>query len=559
MDTVARRHQQLGRRAGIDDIFGTGAAGGGGGTSDVKDPAGSTTTSENTGPTVGIIVHRPTDDDTTSTPDPTPDPNTKPAAQSTTTSETPPPPATTTSSTPVAPTTTTSAAPVVVPSTSSSSSVVLTTASVPRTVVSITPTFSTAPAATSSGVADSSGASSSNVGTIIGGIAGGVAGVVALVFAVTWFIRRKRASKYEDEFDANQFRRSAVLMDDPPTHDDVISRGFNPAPHHGASDGMSQYGGAPVTYGNMGRTDYDHSNGAGYNNGYGNNGPAWHENMSPHTAQPFLPNDHMATPGGYNPEPMHSPISATVAPYDSAYNQPAGYAADAGSAMAAAHAAAAYPSMGPTRRNSGGSQHANDPQTPGTQYANYPGVDANGSPRNSATDYLELSRSSVTPFQAAQYKIISNNIGAPVPQGLSTPIVEEHMNSMSSPFDDDHAMPSPPPPVATSPRIASNPPMLPEISRMSGMPGADRSAFEPVTPSPMAQESFAVHQSAAPENLNVQQTFPMTPSADHSTFSHEQQQSQNIPRPPPAAASAEQTQKKRPDTVYDETDAYGGF
>ncbi|KAH8832971.1 hypothetical protein DL96DRAFT_697305 [Flagelloscypha sp. PMI_526] len=515
LEGAARRHNIIGRQFDIGDLFGGGAD-----SKDTSTPVGpiipktTTTTSIDDGPTAGPIINRPTFTTTTSS-SPPPVVNT-PA----------PPPVVTTSSTP----TTTSTTPIT--SSTSTSSVVIPTLStsvpIPSRTLTVPQSASSAAAAESTSAAPAA-AASSNVGAIIGGIAAGVAGVVILVFAITYFLRRKRNSRLDDDaFNPDQFRRSAVLMPDSPTHDDILARGFNPAPHHG---GMAQFGdNAPVTYGNVGHSNYGADNGVS-NSGYGagNYGgdAAWNQMSPPPTAQtsqPFM-NDHMAQGYGFNPA---SPVSDSVAPYDSAYNQAnfahpstAG-AIDATTAVSAAHAAAAYPSAGPIRRNSGGSQRGDfGPQTPGAQYASYPGVDANGSPRNSATDYLELSRSSVTPFQAAQYKIISNKLGAPVPEGLQTPIVEEQMKNMTpppmpnnepmvSPFDDDNAassnghdsLPVPPPPAAT--RITSTPPMLPEIRMSNGLdsPSVQRSEF-PMTPSPMV-ESFEFHQASAPAPSSAQ-------------------------------------------------------
>lgn len=56
-----------------------------------------------------------------------------------------------------------------------------------------------------------------NTGAVAGGVIGGLAGVAVLVVLFMFFIRRNRAKDHASEFDAAQFRRSAMIMEDPPT------------------------------------------------------------------------------------------------------------------------------------------------------------------------------------------------------------------------------------------------------------------------------------------------------------------------------------------------------
>lgn len=208
-----------------------------------------------------------------------------------------------------------------------------------------------------------------------------------------------------------------------------------------------------------------------------------------------------------------------------------------------------------------------------------------------ATDphYTDLSRSSVTPFQAAQYAEITEKLGAPmspilgavpeerraVPfegpshsdtstQGRNTHIespfvdaavVQQPIDNPSYELDDEFPLPSPS--AFQQARIASLPPTLPEISV------AERS-FSPVsslefpvplsvhnTPSPFSTE-FSDHRGPPP----TEASYKSSPLATSSTRA--QAEDSVIPRSP----NTEFTPNNRPDTVYtlyDEEDAYGGI
>ncbi|KAJ3735126.1 hypothetical protein DFJ43DRAFT_76204 [Lentinula guzmanii] len=61
-----------------------------------------------------------------------------------------------------------------------------------------------------------------NTGAVVGGIAGGIAAVSILGFIMAFFLRRYNRKKRAARFEASQFRRSAMVLDDEP--------GFMPRP-----------------------------------------------------------------------------------------------------------------------------------------------------------------------------------------------------------------------------------------------------------------------------------------------------------------------------------------
>ncbi|KAJ7583551.1 hypothetical protein C8J56DRAFT_954323 [Mycena floridula] len=73
-------------------------------------------------------------------------------------------------------------------------------------------------------------AATSNVGSIIGGLAAGIVAVALICCIISYVMRRRRRNQDPSTFDPSAFRRSAVLMQDPPTHQDTVAAGFNPRP-----------------------------------------------------------------------------------------------------------------------------------------------------------------------------------------------------------------------------------------------------------------------------------------------------------------------------------------
>lgn len=348
-----------------------------------------------------------------------------------------------------------------------------------------------------------------------------------------------------------------MLMTDPPTHQETVERGYNPATPPAMVERRPIY------------TQASFDNTVGINSPTSGSQLVFQAPYSPITAGPNV----------------SSPVSA----YD--------------------HHSWGAPNAAPvpvlTRNTSGSSAHSAHSAAGMPQYAGYPALPIrqnsmrNGqlAPPQNETEYLDLERgTSVTPYQAEQYVEISKRLNTEVPRGLDTPtvsqIVADKMDlpplppTEDDPFADDDAkeeqaqevdslpmvqdmtFPAPPSPVHTSSsRYArdSQPPTLPEIvlqSRVSvtsaylsdsapGTPGAGQTVFmnAQVGKSPFAESPMGSSR------------FPVTPSPLASSF--------NVPSPPAAAVSfpAEHAQarpeaKKRQTvyiTVYDEEDAYGGM
>lgn len=240
------------------------------------------------------------------------------------------------------------------------------------------------------------------------------------------------------------------------------------------------------------------------------------------------------------------------------------------------------------------------------------------------SDYADLSRASVTPFQAAQYEAISKRLNIENPSGNTLQQIteadgadESHRASKQSlgayatpakpsidvsPFDDQHESygkgteaaqvdedlmkPSRPSsefhpmnsftlPEDPSPRVTSKPPSLPEI-HMEYSTFSPVSYSFPMTPSP-SKASFDVQSGRASPKVDLPPLSPVTTSPQRAqfvegdeSFAHNGRETPveigfvadgasapNVTVQAPAQAHTQAT--KRPDTVYDVEDAYGGF
>ncbi|KAF9465542.1 hypothetical protein BDZ94DRAFT_1214321 [Collybia nuda] len=444
---------------------------------------------------------------------------------------------------------------------------------------------SVAPAETS-GTTEPQTESGTNVGGIIGGLAAGLIGLTLLVFAIRYILRRRsRQNEADGGFNSNDFRRSAVLMNDPPTHEDTVSAGFNPRPPTMIERRLASP--APTfgtQYGAPGPHYFDGQNGQEYGtvDQYGQQyqsftpGQVMHQNnMSPPhsatSANPLYPN------APYAQSPF-SPIGTPV--YEGNFDDRAG------------------PSPYLTRQPSSAAQSNRPPSYPegSVQYANYPASPPQAAQGYPTTDYVDLDRSSVSPYQAAQYAEISKKLNTEVPAGLNTPAVAQYIQGGSgaevSPFADPSSpmtpqgphgrnsvesaqldnFPVPPSPAHTSSsqRIDSTPPMLPEItveSRVSvnsyDFPNSVRGSAIP--PSPLGS-GYPSGATAAGNGLYANQAqYPTTPSPLASSFAIESPHAgstfESAPPPSPRAptAAAATKSEKRPETVYDAEDAYGGI
>lgn len=207
------------------------------------------------------------------------------------------------------------------------------------------------------------------------------------------------------------------------------------------------------------------------------------------------------------------------------------------------------------------------------------------SPNDTDPQYVELSRSSVTPSQGMQYSEINEKLHAPMSSVMATVPEESHddttlnrmltPNNYPSPRDEnppkesadanlgtehqvvdasrglDIEVPLPTPIMFEQTRISSNPPTLPEIRvpERSFSPVASIELPIPVSaresPSPFSVE-FSDVRTPPPAGLK----FTSSPLAT------------STPTIIPNDQKAEAKSSKRPDTVYtlyDEEDAYGGI
>ncbi|KAJ7065245.1 hypothetical protein C8F01DRAFT_736408 [Mycena amicta] len=364
--------------------------------------------------------------------------------------------------------------------------------------------------------------SSALVAPVLGGVAGGIVGLAALIFLVTFCLRRRRKDEEAINFDPGVFRRSAMLLQDPPTHQDTVARGYNPQPS------MVETHPSYIT-----QPNYDLSPGPG---------------MTPTSGNPLVF------------EAPFSPISPGMATSPVVH----------------------YASPVLTRNVSASSSNATHGPAQYAQYPALPGSRTSGQAGQLAPEYVDMERTSVTPFQAAQYVEISKRLNTEVPKGLDTPAVEEFVTNMpmtpakdtelppipQDPFaDDEHqeatlptvqdlAFPAPPSPVATSTsryRIDSMPPSLPEIIVQSRVSVGYSENGETPSASPF-MAGFPSGQTVVLKGESpMSGRFPVTPSPLASSFTVATPPASRTTFPERAAT------KMRPDTVYDPEDAYGGI
>ncbi|EMD39339.1 hypothetical protein CERSUDRAFT_112980 [Gelatoporia subvermispora B] len=274
-----------------------------------------------------------------------------------------------------------------------------------------------ASAVASSALPSSSTAPTSGVSTpvLVGGLAAGAVGVAGVIFAIVYFMRR---SSHEDEdpsdFDADAFRgQSMVLPDNDGPSPEPMSRSnttggpnmmerrlASPAPTYGGAPSMHHpYGMPPPPPG-------------GYYNDYAAGQPSFMPgqimSFGPGQVVPPSPAPAHFPPVApiYAPNPFHSfgetPLGSpvSVAPYDSAY--------DAQGRLI-------------NRQPSNGAQAylSRQPSSAGMMGDMGQGNDSH---------YVDLDRSSVTPFQAAQYAEISRHLNTEPPFPLPTATMVQDMH-----------------------------------------------------------------------------------------------------------------------------------
>jgi hypothetical protein len=217
---------------------------------------------------------------------------------------------------------------------------------------------------------------------------------------------------------------------------------------------------------------------------------------------------------------------------------------------------------------------------PGSPARGFGGMDARGAPAIGESvpstptydappvresHYVDLDRSSVTPFQARQYSELQARLDQiappPLPQKGASPFADpvlpaedahahaEHEIALDDTSevqhvvghaddDDDEEELAPPAAPYDAPRITSMPPTLPEL-----LPRA----FSPVTLGAEDEFNFTLHAGSA---TLAPDAFPTTPNPPVTPTFAPQQQRAPAPAPAPAA---------RPETMYDMEDAYDGI
>lgn len=353
-------------------------------------------------------------------------------------------------------------------------------------------------------------------------------------------------------------------MNDPPTHDETVERGFNPMPPTMMQRRLASP--APTfgtQYGAPGPVPAHYGGASGYDYGTMDQYGQYNQQSSATSAHPMYNQPNSA----YG----QSPFSPVTSPYNG------GQTADLARQPSSATQLSRQPSAGPNL-------YLQDD----AQYATYH--------NQGQTEYADLDRSSVTPYQAAQYAEISKQLNADVPLSMGTPAFNEHNmeapppvpgKDTNSPFADpipavllaggssaDAAVhpgpsmdsdaqnlndfPAPPSPAHSlnHQRIDSTPPMLPEIHVESRPQSYDFPASVRGSGVGSGYPS-GVTKDFLKSPLGSQ--FPATPSPLASSF--------GIPTPPAAAMSfpmstareVKPAENKRPETIYDDEDAYAGI
>ncbi|KAK0214921.1 hypothetical protein IW262DRAFT_1465701 [Armillaria fumosa] len=510
-------------------------------------------------------------------------------------------------------------------SSSSSSSSHLPTSSTPSVEATISSTHTTgtvsvtvsgaAESASSSAVASASASSTggtSNTGAIIGGVAAGIIGLALVIGMIGFFLRRWRTKRRErDEFDASQFRRSAVMMQDPPP-DPGNDHPYNPRPpsmlerrNHPMSFG-TQYGApGPIHPPERSQTRYDMGMDRGYSPPSATN-----------SANPlFAPA--MYRQADDTPRPTPAPLDTPQYVYS--------HDLDDGPLPSPVYGLGGptIPPSASVNRASGNTVSRDVSSVVTYEQSVYRPSMTSSAPRQSlpipANDYIDVTRSSVTPFQAAQYVEIANRLATEVPQGLDTPAVNEYVHSREAslatigsgappvvPPKDSHysqasnstgsqspkrtsgqsqasvdimkdlEFPAPPSPVLSTSsryRVDSAPPTLPEIAidRGSVSQYSLPSSYRDSTGSAPQYSPFPGSGSGFPSGvsqtitvggkLGPQSRFPTTPSPLGNSFVMSENRNQFPSSPTPSSPTIPEAKVhvQRPETIYDAEDAYGGI
>ncbi|KAF8623149.1 hypothetical protein AX17_007538 [Amanita inopinata Kibby_2008] len=432
----------------------------------------------------------------------------------------------------------------------------------------------------------SNSSSRSNSGPVAGGVVVGLIALGAFAFAVALFLRRSRKER-DGHFDASEFRRSAVLMHDPPTHEDTVAHGFNPRPPtmierrlaSPAPTFGNQYDVAPLP------NQYDVGNGYNpgpitYNNQAASFAPFHGQGPNPIVgydgSQYYQADDQMQ----YQNVPYELRQQLNTAPSMSPTSRPA-----SGNAPGAANGFT-FPPRWPLSENSTLAEPQSVP------------IDRELAP---ADDYVDLSRSSVSPFQAMQYAEITKKLNSaptspiipdmkaaasqspPVPpKGMVSPFndpptyqgndlagpvgarnmeesIRESYSSAQSTLrgmtpepQDFPVPPSPAQTISSRYRADSSPPTLPELQINSSESDSFGTFSASRRGSAERTSQSTKFQAAIPSPLAASY-IPSQQSVDKTSSQVEQVKTGNNAVPKVDDA------RTRPETMYDPEDVYGGI
>jgi len=441
--------------------------------------------------------------------------------------------------------------------------------------------------------ASASASGSTNSHPVAAGVVVGLIALGALVCVVVFAIRRYRRN-HDDHFDANDFRRSAFLINDPPAHADTAAQGFNPRPPTMIERRLGNSPVVPgVPYGDVySAAAADHYNvstfSASDSNSHTQEFPGG-QMMNPFASPPPSPRSFApsyATAGHSQPSLRTSAVlNAPQPPLPLAIKRPSRPAS--GNAPGAANGFT-FPRRNAARQNTLDRQQEEISAVSDSPPAN---------------DYVDLNRSSVSPFQAAQYEAISRQLSTENSHSFDYADTDAAMEEFTdepppvppkTPFDQVEpavASPSTESTDSAPPVPAKSPFEDPEPERKAESQTAMRPATPelrdfPVPPSPVPTvvSRYRVDSISStspntrnpdshncrpptPTRKNVGNKCQPSPLAACSTnvdkdgLETEKNSGENTQPPTSATAtsSSVEASKVRPDTVYDLGDAYGGI
>lgn len=226
-----------------------------------------------------------------------------------------------------------------------------------------------------------------------------------------------------------------MLMSDPPTHEDTIARGYNPRPPSMIERHMTS---PASTFGAQYPTQAPVAGAYAY---AGEEYPSYNPNTQYASFAPGQVVNYNAPPPKPLPNPFATPTKAQFGPIPSPIAGPGQYEqqvySDQGSLtrQLSSGSTATYPVL--TRQSSLTDPHPHQENAPPVP------VSEGTIPDND--DYVDLSRSSVSPYQAAQYAEISRRLKTEVPNGLTTPEAAQSQFGLAAAAVNRDLPPLPPP------------------------------------------------------------------------------------------------------------------